>query len=389
MPVVSAFREFRRVKVHRLPCWQSAKDFCTYRCDGWRCRCYRWHRRLPLQDCDQRLFRRCDSANVGPRRDHRPGQIIEHELCQPVLYAQRERGQLFDLPSLNGGAFKYLVTTFDSTPPSTMYCYEDTGYNANGQGWGNSTTVKPDWLPSTVPSGATNDWCQTTIAGGAGTTAITLSGACTSVTGQIVKHDDTAAVQAAVNACNTTAGGIVNFDLNSNFTFGNVNWPDTRTHGRGWIILDIQGQITITYPLTFGSPVGTGYSQNKIRITGGTGGSAAQSQFPWANTGHINSGFVSPVIHTVYQNSTPLYPFEFDHISIFNRGIGGGDGIVVDGGNSGGTYVNNVDISASGTPLKVGYLPGANGPCSSCRKWIRLVCRPQHVQHFVPRQPTD
>ena len=181
--------------------------------------------------------------------------------------------------AVNGGAYNYLVTTFDSTPPSARYCYEDTGYNANGQGWGNSATVRPDWLPPTVPSGATNDWCQTTIASGVGTTAITLSGVCSSVTGQIVKHDDTAAVQAAANACDTPAGGIINFDLSGNFNIGYIDWPDTRTSGRGWIIVNLQGEITVTYPLTFGSPLGLAHAQNKVRITGGSGSGAPVLSF--------------------------------------------------------------------------------------------------------------
>jgi hypothetical protein len=263
----------------------------------------------------------------------------------------------------------YLVTTFDSTPPSTTYCYEDTNYNANGQGWGNSTTAKPDWLPSTPPGSAVNDWCDTTIASGAGTTALTLSPGCpNSVTSQTVKHQDTAAVQAAVNATNTAQGGRVVFPIAGNFNIGNIVWPDSVTVKRGWIIADIQGQITISYPLTFGTPVQTGYEQNKIRITGGTGGSSTGSQFPSAHYGLINSGFVSPVIHTVYQNSTSLFPLIFDHIGIFNRRNGGGDGIVSEGGNSGGLYIDHTDISTTGTALKIGYggTGGSSaGPCTS------------------------
>ena len=73
------------------------------------------------------------------------------------------------------------------------------------------------------------------------------------------------------------------------------------------------------------------------------------------------------MIHSIYGGG-PLYPLVFDHISIFNRGRGGGDGIVSDGGNSGGLYINNVDISTTGTPLKVGYGGiggGASGPCTA------------------------
>jgi hypothetical protein len=262
----------------------------------------------------------------------------------------------------------YLVTTFDSTPPSITYCYHDNGATANNQGWGNSTTVKPDWLPSGWSGAAVNDWCQTTIASGAGTTSLGLAASCpAAVTSQIVKHDDTPAVQAAVNAADTVAGGRVLFPVSGNFNIGNIVWPDTVTVKRGWIILDLEGQLSLTYPLTFTTPVTTGYGQSKIRMTGGTGGSAKGSQFPSGNVGLINSGFTSPAIHIAYANATSLFPFVFDSIGIFNRGVGGGDGLVDEGGNSGGLYINNVDFAVTGTALKIGYGGiggGSNGPCT-------------------------
>jgi len=272
--------------------------------------------------------------------------------------------------SVDGAAYAYLTTFFDSTPPSISYCQHDQNTNSVGQTWGTGTSTIPDWGSATVPPGATNDWCQTTIASGAGTASLTLSSSCpNSATGAIVKHDDTPAIQAAANACNTTVGGTIYFPLSGNFTMGNVNWPDTRTAARGWIVLDLAGQVTITYPITFGTPVTTGYQQSKIRITGNSGGgSASSSQFPVANNGHINSGFVSPVIRTIYQNATSLAPFVFDHISIYNRGVGGGDGIINEGGNAAGLYINNVDVATSGTALKIGYggiAGGANGPCTA------------------------
>jgi len=265
----------------------------------------------------------------------------------------------------------YAITTFDSTPISIIYCYQDTGYNANGQGWGNSSTSAPDWLPSSPPGAATNDWCQTTIAGGVTTTALTLAATCpTTVAAAIVKHRDTAAVQAATNACNTPAGGVVYFRTALNFNIDYIDFPDSRTIARGWIIWDNEGQITISYPITMGSPLGGGFDQNNIRITG-NGGTTATAyntpQFVTTNSGRINSGFVSPVIHVVYQNGTPVAPIVIDHIGIANRGLGGGDGIVNDGGNSGGFTVQDSNVSVTGTSLKIGYGGiggGANGPCT-------------------------
>ncbi len=257
------------------------------------------------------------------------------------------------------------ITTFDSTPASLTYCFHDTGINTNGQSWGNSTTTLPDWLPSSTPSRAINDWCVNTIASGAGTTALTLAVSCpNAATAQIVKHDDTAAVQAATNACNTASGGTVRFPIPGNYNIGFINFPAFR-YNRGWVIWDIQSQITITYPISFGN-YRTPIQHSRIRITGGSGGAALSSQFPSSNSGHINSLMVSPVIHSIY-NGGPIYPLVFDHIGIFNRGGGGGDGIVIDGGNSGGTYINNVDVAVTGTSLKVGYggiVSDTNGPCT-------------------------
>ena len=272
--------------------------------------------------------------------------------------------------SVSGGAYAYVATFWDSTPPSAAFCYHDTNYNQNGQSWGNATTTIPDWGSSTVPSAAANDWCQTTIASGMGTPSLTLSASCpNSASGTIVKHDDTPAIQSAVNAANTGAGGTVTFPQSGNFNMGKMTWPPEAVSSvyRGWIILDVQGQISLTYPLIFAS-TGTA-PQNKIRVTGSRGSSAASSQFPFTNVGFISSGFVSPAIHVFYENSVPVYPIVIDHVAIYNRGIGGGDGIVNDGGNSGGLYISNVDIAVTGTPLKVGYSStfygtAADGPCT-------------------------
>lgn len=68
----------------------------------------------------------------------------------------------------------------------------------------------PPWLPLTVPNASFNDWLLTTIASGGGTTSLTLNANATnSVASSAVIHDDSAAINAAINALPTN-GGTVN-----------------------------------------------------------------------------------------------------------------------------------------------------------------------------------
>lgn len=67
-------------------------------------------------------------------------------------------------------------------------------------------------LPSSPPVSALADTLISTISNGAGTTTLTLAdNATASATGQVVEHDDTAAIQNAINAANTAGGGTVYF----------------------------------------------------------------------------------------------------------------------------------------------------------------------------------
>lgn len=77
---------------------------------------------------------------------------------------------------------------------------------------GAAAIAAPDWLPSTPQASALADWLLTTIASGAGTTALTLAAAATTaITGQTVLHEDSGAINKAIIRANLVGGGNVFF----------------------------------------------------------------------------------------------------------------------------------------------------------------------------------
>lgn len=67
--------------------------------------------------------------------------------------------------------------------------------------YGQTPLIGVDWAPNTPPGAALADWLLTTISSGGGTTTLTLANsATTTATSQVAGHDDSAAIQAAINA---------------------------------------------------------------------------------------------------------------------------------------------------------------------------------------------
>jgi hypothetical protein len=107
------------------------------------------------------------------------------------------------------GAAGYAVyrTTAGGTPNTTGLIAIVSGTSFDDTGV--ATITPPVGVSSTAPSSALGELLVTTIHGGAGTTTLTLAAAAsTTVSGAAVNHDDTAAIQAAINAAETlnTAG---------------------------------------------------------------------------------------------------------------------------------------------------------------------------------------
>jgi len=85
-----------------------------------------------------------------------------------------------------GGSLTFLGTTGGTQ-------FEDYGPSSYFQ------PAPPDWLPSTVPVGAANNYLITTISSGGGTFTLTLAATATvTATAQNVYHDDTTALQTAL-----------------------------------------------------------------------------------------------------------------------------------------------------------------------------------------------
>lgn len=91
----------------------------------------------------------------------------------------------------------------------------------SGTSWndtGTAAITPPSTVPSTPPATALADTLVTTIVSGGGTTTLTLATtATTTATAQEVGHDDTAAIQAAIDAANAIGGGTVFFPKTTAF----------------------------------------------------------------------------------------------------------------------------------------------------------------------------
>jgi hypothetical protein len=227
-----------------------------------------------------------------------------------------------------------LFTFWDTTPSSSQVCYHDIGSTA----WAGAWTAIPDVAVTPAPTSATNDWLETTISSGAGTTTLTLAAsAARSATSQIVKHSDTSAIQAATNSANTAMGGLVHFPLGG-FNFSQITFPAVGT--RGWIVWKTDGQLNPMQTISI--------TTGQIAITGGasTGQLPSFDQLP---NSAINPGYLNPAILI---NGATANPVQLKDISSIR--YPGGDGIVIQNG-ANNIYLDNVHVRTGGTVLKVGY----------------------------------
>jgi hypothetical protein len=110
-------------------------------------------------------------------------------------------GSLLVWKKTNSGSWYYIGSTQSST-------YIDSGLQGFDQSGNDLGPRRPWWAPATPPSSAQNDWLVTAITNGGGTTALTLGTAAqNAVSGAVVYHDDTAALNACVNAGGSSASG--------------------------------------------------------------------------------------------------------------------------------------------------------------------------------------
>ncbi len=130
----------------------------------------------------------------------------------------------------------------------------------------------PDFVPSTAPSSATNDYLATTITSGAGATKLTLAAAAlNSVSGQTIKFDDGPTLLAATTATNSS-GATLHISSPASGTSYVINSHTIFVNGGGLVLIQ-GGQVTLNETVEAGS---------SIRWTGELGGPfCAAPQFSW------------------------------------------------------------------------------------------------------------
>jgi hypothetical protein len=99
---------------------------------------------------------------------------------------------------------------------------------------GTTTSPGPDWLPSSPPSSALNDYLLTTISSGAGTTSLILAANATNgVSGATVDHDDTTAIKNAIAGLPNNGGVVLvpagTYQFTSPLVLGNGNGTTAST----------------------------------------------------------------------------------------------------------------------------------------------------------------
>ena len=108
--------------------------------------------------------------------------------------------------SVSGGAYTYIGSTY-------LISFNDVGLAGLGLSNG-----QPFWVPATPNNAAQADFFVSNVRAGAGTHILTLGNAATTTapTGACVRHDDTVALQAAINAAQTSINCCFGYPPSSN-----------------------------------------------------------------------------------------------------------------------------------------------------------------------------
>ena len=188
---------------------------------------------------------------------------------------------------------------------------------------------------SVAGAGASGALLVTTIDGGAGTTTLTLADAAgTTVSAATVQHDDTAAIQAAIDAAQNQGGGVVYLPPGSYLLSSSLQLPSgVSLRGAGsYELYGSQGSATTlnnsinlpTIPpyLTGSVLVQTSAGVNILEVTGASSvvnlcDFGMRFEKPFQNTGHAIYA-VPPTINAGgYDNG--IMGFKFDNIKIYGH----------------------------------------------------------------------
>ena len=167
----------------------------------------------------------------------------------------------FTVTSTTGGTITWPQSAANATSSGGTVTQPEHWYD-RGAG---AIAFWPANVPATPPSAATPQWMIATISSGGGTTSLTLgTAATTGVSGVTIAHDDTAAINAAMAACDASrgadAGGVVYgpatpgaYNVFGTLAFpatgvtctlqyiGVLNVANTVTPGSGWTIRGMGG----------------------------------------------------------------------------------------------------------------------------------------------------
>lgn len=134
-------------------------------------------------------------------------------------------------PASNAACVVYGKTSGSMTP---LIIFRNGGTSQSWNDVGTTTVTVPDWIPSSPPGAALNDYLLTSIVSGGGTTTVTVANAATnSVSGAISDHDDTVALQHCIGSLPSTGGkcylNVGTYQFTSTTNIGNGNGTTAST----------------------------------------------------------------------------------------------------------------------------------------------------------------
>lgn len=196
---------------------------------------------------------------------------------------------MYVLYGRTGGVFNFIRMVSPLAGGANTFLIDD---------FGNASAVIPPNIPSSAPVAATAGVLITTIVSGAGTTNLTIAAtASNSVVGAVVRHDETAAINAAfasIQGNSTNGGGRVYFARGLIYQFGPLTLPAVTGNG---LIMLVEGQLSPWTPLVI--------NRSFVTITGATQSTQGIS-FQKSTASLVNHNGLSPVIYITNVTSSVL-----------------------------------------------------------------------------------
>ncbi len=274
---------------------------------------------------------------------------------------------------------------------SGSMAYMGVTYNTFFYDYGAGAKTSPFWASTAVPVAAINDWLLTTVASGGGTTGLTLAASAGhTVSAVTLYHEDSVALQAAINALPVNGGdvdiGSLIYNLANGLTIGNggVGLISTRTgivlrgdnaavNGLGWSGYGSSKGAALNWIGSSSAPVleilgplqGFGV-QNLAILCSDLGAYGLQVQS--GQFGDIKNLYIYKCKANLFSNTVPAFGGNntdslhnsYNNISIFGQDYDQTYEWIVTGDNSGGTSdtdytdAHNILIAGSATAYNYG-----------------------------------